>query len=84
MTRDEDEAGLLVITTVVEFLELMVLMRGIDSSFGMYDQNDDDYIDVYEAAEGGFAASFDDYKGTDELWDIEEYVDYVAEDLEGA
>ena len=84
MVKEDDKDGLFVIQTTLEFLELMVLVRGIHSSFVMYDKNDDDYIDLNEAAEGGFAASFDDYKGDDENWDILEYADYVEDDKESA
>ena len=68
-----------------EFLELMVLNRGIYSEFEMYDEDGNEIIDKYEAAEKGFGALIPHFESnSEEGWDINEYADFVLANEEEA
>ena len=85
MTREEDEDGLFIMKTMVEFLELMVLTRGVYSSFEMHDLNGDQTIDREEAADAGFISLIDKFESnSEEGWDINEYKDFVMANEDAA
>ena len=70
---EDYQTGLELVESVIIFLEYLVMMRGTESSWNYYDANDDGAIDATEALDAGFLKDFDDYKGDDEKWDIDEY-----------
>ena len=85
MTRDENEEKLAMITSTIEFLELIVLTHGTRSSFVKYDVNGDQIIDKAEASAKGFGALMDKYESNgEEGWDINEYYDFVLDHEEAA
>ena len=78
MFDEENEDGLEAIAEIVDLMEMMVLMRGAQSSFLMYDTNDDLVLDVEELADSPLKLALQEWKSAkDEPWDFEEYFAYI-------
>ena len=71
MFDEENEDELEAIAEIVDLMEMMVLMRGAQSSFEMFDQNDDGVLDVEELADSPLKLALQEWKSAkDEPWDF--------------
>ena len=83
MFDEENEDGLEAIEEIVDLMEAMVLLRGAQSSFLMYDTNDDLVLDVEELANSPLKLALQDWKSAkDEPWDFEAYVAHIGANSE--
>ena len=83
MFDEDDEDGLKIIEELVDLMEAMVLMRGAQSSFLMFDQNDDGVLDVEELADSPLKLALQEWKSAkDEPWDFEDYAAHIKANSE--
>ena len=83
MFDEENEDELEAIAEIVDLMEMMVLMRGAQSSFEMFDQNDDGVLDVEELADSPLKLALQEWKSAkDEPWDIEAYAAHIKANSE--